>query len=154
MIHQRRLLNQQARQAAEQLKLLLSPTRIRAMEHASERGASNWSTCEPIKEYGFCLHKANFRDALAGWTSLCIPLSCDCGSAFTVEQAVSCLKGGFPMICHNEIRDVTANLLTEVCHDVKIEPYLQPPTGEALTSSNFNTADGARFDIAVNGFWG
>ncbi len=35
---------------------------------------------------------------------------------------------GFPSIRHNEIRDITANLLTEVCHDVSVEPGLQPLT--------------------------
>jgi hypothetical protein len=52
------------------------------------------------------------------------------------------------MIRNNGIRDVTANLLTEVCHD---EPDLQPLTGEALTHSTSNTADGARLDIADSG---
>ena len=58
------------------------------------------------------------------------------------------------MVRHNEIRDITANLLTEVCHDVQIEPCLQPLTGESLAGASSNTSDGARLDIAVNGFWG
>ena len=41
---------------------------------------------------------------------------------------------GFPSIRHNEIRDLTANLLTEVCNDVCIEPDLQPLSGEVLTT--------------------
>ena len=36
------------------------------------------------------------------------------------------VKGGFPIIRHNEIRDLTATLLTEVCSEVSIEPELQP----------------------------
>ena len=35
-----------------------------------------------------------------------------------------------------------------------IEPDLQPLSGEVLSSSSSNTQDGARLDIAVNGFWG
>ena len=63
--------------------------------------------------------------------------------------------GGFPSIRHNEIRELTANLLTEVCNDVCIEPdLLQPIDGEVLTGSSSNTKDGARLDIAANGFWG
>ena len=81
-------------------------------------------------------------------------MDCACGNSFTVEHVLSCPRGGFPTIRHNEIRDVTASLLTEVCHDVMIEPNLQPLTGEALTGATSNTADGARLDIAVNGFWG
>ena len=63
-------------------------------------------------------------------------------------------KGGFPSIRHNEIRDPTSNLLTEVCNDVCIEPDLQPITGETLAGATSNVQDGARLDIAANGFWG
>ncbi len=41
-----------------------------------------------------------------------------------------CPKGSFPIIRHNEVRDITADLLTKICHDVEIEPTLQPLTGE------------------------
>ena len=56
--------------------------------------------------------------------------SCACGSNFTIEHSMSCPKGGFPSIRHNEIRDLTAKLLTEVYHDVSVEPDLQTLTGE------------------------
>ena len=59
-----------------------------------------------------------------------LPSKCVCGSAFNVDHAIVCSKGGFPTLRHNEIRDITADLLTEVCHDVAIEPMLQPLTGE------------------------
>ena len=52
------------------------------------------------------------------------------------------------------IRDLTANLLSEVCSDVQIEPDLQPLTGEILNGATSNSQDGARLDIAANGFWG
>ena len=56
---------------------------------------------------------------------------------------------------HNEIRDLTANLLTEVCHQVHVEPKLQPVSApKSFTLSMANIQDGARLDIAVNGFWG
>ena len=44
--------------------------------------------------------------------------------------------------------------MSEVCHDVCIEPSLQPITGEALTGASAITNDGARLDVAANGFWG
>ena len=44
-----------------------------------------------------------------------------------------CNMGGFPTICYNEIRDLTASLLTEVCHNVAAEPVLQPILGESFT---------------------
>ncbi len=58
---------------------------------------------------------------------------------------------GFPILRHNEIRDLTVNLLTEVCHDVSVEPALQPLTGELLSGASFICQDGARLDIAC---WG
>ena len=44
--------------------------------------------------------------------------------------------------------------MSEVCHDVCIEPTLQPITGEALSGASAITEDGARLDVAANGFWG
>ena len=51
------------------------------------------------------------------------------------------------------IYEMTANLLMEVCHDIRTEPDLQPLTGEVVGSQSVNTSDGAHLDIAVNGFW-
>ena len=64
------------------------------------------------------------------------------------------LKGGFPSIRHNELRDLTAILLTEVCNDACIEPELQPITAEVMSKRTANTTEGALLDIAMNGFWG
>ena len=44
--------------------------------------------------------------------------------------------------------------MTEVCNDVQFEPDLQPLTGEQLTYTTANVEDGARLDIAANGFLG
>ena len=55
---------------------------------------------------------------------------------------------------HNEVRDLKANLMAEVCHDVCIEPTLQPVTGERLSGASAITDEGARLDIAASGFLG
>ena len=83
-----------------------------------------------------------------------MPACCDCGTPFSVEHALSCPMGGFPSIRHNEIRDLTANLLSEVCNDVCIEPHLQPVSSEHLSGSSTINQDGARLDVAANGLWG
>ena len=129
----------------------------RAVELAKEKGASTWLTSLPLSEHGFTLHKGAFQDALAlryGWTPSNMPAKCACGSKFDVEHALSCAKGGFPTMRHNEIRDLTATLLSDVCKDVCVEPELQPVTGEVLTGPAANCQDGARLDIAANGVWG
>ena len=64
-----------------------------------------------------------------------------------------CPCGGFPSIRHNELRDITAELLTEVCHSVGVEPTLQPLTGEQLSYRSANVEDGARLDVVAEGFW-
>ena len=125
---------------------------------AGEKGASSWLTVLPIKEFGFCLQRRHFFDALClryGWLPADLPVHCGCGSSFTVEHALSCNKGGFPSIRHNEVRNFTADVLTEVCSDVHVEPHLQPVSeGEFATGTSLNTSDGARLDIAASGFWG
>ena len=66
---------------------------------------------------------------MAGSHPDCHPY-CTCGKKFTIDHALSCPCGGLPTIRHNEIRDLTTNLITEVCSCVGIEPMLQPLSGE------------------------
>jgi len=104
-------------------------------------------TVLPLTEHGFILHKSAFHDALAlryGWTPSRLPSKCECGNSFNVEHALSCAKGGFPSLRHNEIRDITASLLTEVCCEVCVEPELQPVTTDQLNGASANSQDGAR----------
>ena len=54
---------------------------------------------------------------------------------------------------HNELRDLTASLLSEVCHDVGVEPLLQPLSGEILAGRSANVSPEARLDISARGFW-
>ena len=44
-----------------------------------------------------------------------IPAHCACETPFTVDHAVLCLKGGLLSVWRNEIKNLTATLLTEVC---------------------------------------
>ena len=113
----RRERRQQVTLEADSLRDDLTPPLQRAMNLAHERGSSSWLTSLPIKEHGFCLHKSAFVDALAlryGWAPSRTPTTCACGASFSVEHVLSCPKGGFPSIRHNELRDLTASLLTEV----------------------------------------
>ena len=107
--------------------------------------------------HGFSLHKSAFRDALClryGWQPQLLPTTCTCGHSFTIDHALCCPTGAFPIVRHDELRDLTADLLSEVCHDVCIEPHLQPLTGESLSYSTANTEENARLDVRAHGFWG
>ena len=134
------------------------PDRLhKAVDLARVKGASTWLTVLPLTEHGFTLHKSAFHDALAlryGWTPSRMPSKCECGNTFNVEHALSCAKGGFPSLRHNEIRDITASLLTEVCSEVCVEPDLQPVTSDQLNGASANSQDGARLDVSANGVWG
>ena len=135
----------------------LPATLTRAMEMASEKGASIWVVALPIAEHNFTLHKGSFRDARClryGWKPSRMPSHCVCGCNFSVEHAFSCPSGALPSIRHNDIRDLTAKLLTEVCPNVATEPDLQPLTGEILSHRTSNYEDGARLDVSAQGFWG
>ena len=77
------------------------------------------------------------------FVTLSMPLQCTCGKKFTVEHALSCSHGGYP-----SIRDITAELLSEICHNVGTEPSLQPITDEHLIHRTANRDDGARLDVA------
>ena len=90
-----------------------------------------------------------------GWPPLRTPTLCACGASFSVDHVLSCPKGGLPSFRHNEIRDLTATLLTEVCSQVCTEPELQPVHNpDEFHLSTSNTQEGACLDIAMNGFWG
>ena len=58
---------------------------------------------------------------------------------------------GFTLIRHNELRDVTAELLQQACHNVKIEPPLEPLTGETFTQRSTNITQEARLDVSARG---
>ena len=88
-----------------------------------------------------------------GWKLPNTPTKFSCGTAFSTDHAIICPKVGFPTIRHNELRDVTASLLSEVCHNVATEPRLQPLSGESLTHRTAITSDDARLDIRARGFW-
>ena len=126
-------------QHAQDIQGQLNPQLQRSAELARERGASAWLTVLLVTEHGFLLHKGEFRDALClrcGWNHRNTPISCNCGTPFSVDHAMTCHMGGIPTIRHNEIRDIAATLLTDICHNVATEPLLQPLTDESFTCTS------------------
>ena len=141
---------------AKDLQEKLPSSLQKSMSLVAEKGASTWLTTLPIEEHGFALHKGGFRDALClryGWQPSLLPSQCVCSKKFNVEHTLNCPRGGFPSVRHNEVRDITADLLTEVCHGVGTEPHLQPVTKEQFTHRTANREEGARLDIVAENFW-
>ena len=82
-----------------------------------------------IEKSGFYLTKRDFWDSvLMGYEWLLTRLPSryvyPCKEQFNVNHALICPVGGFLIHRHNEIRDLTFDLLEEVCHDVCVEPLL------------------------------
>ena len=136
----------------------LPTTLKKAIEISREKGASSWLTVLPIKEHRFItLHKCDFRDTLYlryGWPPPLITSRCVCNKSFTVKHILSCPHRGFPSILHNEKRNITAHLMSEVCHNEGIKPSLQPLSGEIMSYQSANSTDGAYLDVKAQGFWG
>ena len=102
------------------------------------------------------VNKQIFRDLIRiryGWEITRLPENCECGVKFTVGHALSCKKGGFVSIHHNSIRNITAILMNEVFHDLRVEPDLQKLTGEEFNERTSNLKDEARVDVCARGFW-
>ena len=99
-------------------------------------------TTLPLAEFNYNLNKEQFWDALRlryNWNIPRTPTECACGSKFTVQHALSCKKGGFITLRHNEVRDITA----EVCKDVRKEPLLTKLTGENIDEKTTKIGDEA-----------
>ena len=117
--------------------------------------SSDWLLVLPIVENGFDLTKQQFWDSIIrySWPIANLPTTCACGSTSTIQHSMSCKKGGFINIRHNNVRDLTAKLLSEVCHDVQVEPILLPLIGEPMEHRTAIETNEARLDIRARGFW-
>ena len=145
-------------ESAASLHPLLSIELQRARELACLKGASSWLTVLPLDDHAFSLHKGDFCDAVClryGGPYLTSRRSVFVVSAsFTVDHAFTCPHGGYPILRHNEIRDITAQLMSEVCPNMATEPILQPVTNEHFFHRSANTGTDARLDVRSQGFWG
>ena len=79
--------------------------------------------------------------------------TCSCGAKLDYQHSMSCKKGGFITMRHNDVRDLTANILEGVLNDVEVEPQLLPLTGENLRYQTAIRGDEARLDIQAQGSW-
>ena len=92
------------------------------------------------------MHKQAFWDTLCiryGWEPSKLPNHCSFSANFTTTHVFSCSRGAFPTIRHDQICDLTAQLLTEVCPSVEVEPPLhwQPLSGESFHHRSANVED-------------
>ena len=94
------------------------PIQMQHVMDCSSEGSIELACCTALEELGFSLHKGAFCDALCsrfGWQPPHIPFNCVCNKPQTVEHALSCSHQGFPSLMHNDIRNIIAKCLSEVC---------------------------------------
>ena len=143
------------KQSLKQLKEESSEATIRILDLASEKGASSWLTALPLKRFGFLLNKQEFHDAIClryDFKIKGVAKTCICGDDYSVNHCMTCKKGGYVTLRHNSLRDLTVEVLGEICQDVGKEPPLLPVTGESLPTGS-NIKDGARLDVSARGIW-
>ena len=124
----------------------------RSLELAREKGAGLWLTALPIKSLGYTLNKQEFKDSVCmryGWRIANTPSHCQCGQKNDIDHTLCCKKGGYVSMRHNQIRDMEAELMREVCKDVKVEPELLPLETDRIRDGNL--ANKARLDVSGNG---
>ena len=71
-----------------------------------------------------------FAYVLGGFHLVCLHSVFSCDKRFYLDHTMNCPTGGHPTLRHNELRDYTANALSEVCSSVCVEPSLQTLSGE------------------------
>ena len=133
----------------------MSKEELRANDLSQMKGASSWLNALPLEEEDYILNKREFFDAIQlryRWNLKRMPINCVCKKKFNQDHAMQCANGGFVHKRHDRVRDMFAKLLDEVCYDVRVEPPLEPLTGEALPDTA-NSKVEARLDIAARGFW-
>ena len=145
-----------AKEAVAAVRNDLSPPQQLLTEVAGQPGVSSWLTARPSLANGTVLKTSDFRDALCIRYSLpldCQPSTCVCGSPSTMDHMMTCPTGGYPSARHDHLRDIIAEVMSEMVRDVETEPVLTPLQGEDLPGRALNRAPEARLDIRARGFW-
>ena len=106
----------------------------KAINDASQPGASSWFSAIPLEQYGFPLNEAEFRDDILlryGTELKGLPVTRPCGHKCDTTPALNYKEGGFLTIRLNNIRDwdYETNLLAKIHTEVETEPSLQPIEG-------------------------
>ena len=151
---------QKEQRLEEEFKAIQENTNIdaklrRTLDLLREKSAGAWLTCLPIQSLGYAFNKEDFQDGVRyryNWRMPGTPSHCSCGKENTTDHMMICKLGGYVTMRHNRIRDLEAELMREVCHDVRVEPTLIPIAEDSNRSGN--TANKARLDVSGVGVWG
>jgi len=101
------------------------------------------ANCSSIARVGISSEQTDALCLRYGWQLANVPSHCVCRTSFSVDHAMICRHGGLTFIQHNELYDLTAAWLQEVCQDVAVEPSLLQHDGELITPSSANCSNSA-----------
>jgi hypothetical protein len=148
--------NERLQTELEEVYEMVDEKMRRILKLAQESGAGVWLTALPIQKLGYTLNKQEFRDSIClryGWNIPNTPSFCQCGKKNDIDHTLSCRLGGYVIMRHNRVRDLEADFMKEVCHNVQVEPELLPIERDRLSGGS-NTREKARLDVAGVGVWG
>ena len=126
-------------QEFENVKSQVNGDLKRCLDLAREKGAGSWLTALPIQALGYVLNKQDFRDSIClryGWKIPNTPPFCSCSKKNDVNHALTCMVGGYVIMRHDRVRNLEANILKDVCKDVRLEPELLPVDNAPVESTN------------------
>ena len=66
---------------------------------------------------------------------------------------MNCKKDGFTSTRHNDLRDLTANMMSKVCKDTETEPKQTPFSWTKLQGRMLNISSEVSVDIRARGLW-
>ena len=140
----------------EQLRNRMDDLQKRLNDLASEKGASSWLTILPIKDEGYLLNKQLFWDLIRiryGLQLAKLPAKCECGCVFDLHHALSCKKGEFVSLRHNELKNLTTKLLKEVCKDVLLGTKLSKRFANQNFQKAYETNEKEKKKPTTNELW-
>ena len=92
----------------------MAPAQLEANDIATSNGTSIWLSSLPLKHERFSLTKRAFFDAISliyGCELKCLLQECVCKAKYNIDHALTWKTGGFVILQHNEIVNVTAKCI-------------------------------------------
>lgn len=109
--------------------------------------------CITSKDNGLHLKQQEFIDASVQrhvWSLYSLPSLRAYGTLFDPNHIMVCKKG-FIWVRHDEVRDLTVQMPSEVCNDATVELLLILLQGKHLRLRTANRANGGRVDVSERG---
>ena len=79
--------------------------------------------------------------------------ACACSEPMSVDHALTCPSGGYPIARHDEVKNVLPDAMRDAVAKVEVEPSLLPYDDENLPGKSANRATEAHLDSRAMGFW-